>query len=249
MLELITYNYYHNKVFTTDFKLFCKLYKWNIGLYSLLALRKKICAFVFGMIGIALLIFIKPILYGLVFIDLSLLFINIHIREITKAIKFNKAGLKTPAQKRAYQIEGFIRRFISINGKALGPKEWKAIREYDIDLYNNLLSNECNHCCYYYSLEIARIIRDSTLMWGAVEEPFKDGHKYYAHAVILRNGYIYDSNMRQSIKYEDFAKFYKFKLYKQCNYDEYSQEDFRKLQRAEFRKWCEDNNVLDYEKF
>ena len=84
-----------------------------------------------------------------------------------------------------------------------------------VENINDLLSDECHHCCYYYSLEIARIIKDSILIWGAIEEPFEDGHNYYAHAVILRNGYIYDSNMRQSEKYEDFTKLYKFKLYKQ----------------------------------
>ena len=146
-------------------------------------------------------------------------------------------------------MEQFIKKFVSMNGRALGKKEWKAIKKYDIDLYNNLLSNECNHCCYYYSLKIARIIKDSTLIWGAMEDPFDEGLSYYAHAVIYRNGYIYDSNMRQSEKYEDFIKLYKFKLYKQWKYDEYSKEDFRESERAEFRRWCKENNVLKYEKF
>ena len=143
----------------------------------------------------------------------------------------------------------FIKKFVSTNGKALGKKEWKAIKEYDIGLYHDLLSDECDHCCYYYSLEIARVIKDSILLWGAVEDPFEDGHNYYAHAVILRNGYIYDSNMHQSIKYEDFIKLYKFKLYKQWNYGEYSRKDFRKSERAEFRRWCKENNVSCYEMF
>ena len=60
---------------------------------------------------------------------------------------------------------------------------------------------------------------------------------------------IYDSNMHQSEKYEDFIKLYKFKTYKQWSYDEYSREDFRKSEQAEFRKWCEENNVLVYQKF
>ena len=86
-------------------------------------------------------------------------------------------------------------------------------------------------------------------MWGAIENLFEEGHIYYAHAVILRNGYIYDSNMRQSDNYKDFIKLYNFKLYKQWNYDEYSKKDFRESERNDFRNWCIKNNVKDFEMF
>ena len=155
----------------------------------------------------------------------------------------------TPKQIRTKKLEQFIRKLVTQNGGALGKKEWKVIKKADSKLYNDLLCEDCNHWCYYYSLEIAKIIKDSILIWGAVEDPFEEGHKYYAHAVILRNGYIYDSNMRQSAKYEDFIKLFKFKLYKQWDYPEYSRNNFRASEREEFRKWCKENNVLKYRGF
>lgn len=249
MLKFIMRTFYHDKIYTTEPELFYKLYKWHCGLFTLLSLRRMLGVAIFGVIGTIWLIFIKPRIYGLGFIDVGLILLCLELREAKKTMKFNTVGMRTPSQIRTLRMEQFIKKFVSTNGRALGKKEWKAIKEYDVGLYNDLLSDECHHCCYYYSLEIARIIKDSTLIWGAIEEPFEDGHNYYAHAVILRNGYIYDSNMRQSEKYEEFIKLYKFKLYKQWNYDEYSRKDFRESERAEFRKWCKENNVSVYEKF
>lgn len=246
MLKFIMWAFYNDKIYTTESKLFYKLYKWHCGLFTLLSLRRHLCTIIFFIIGISWLIFIKPRFLGLNFISIAMLLSSIELREIKK---FNESGTITPAQKRTLRIEHFIRKIVSTNGRALGRKEWKKIKQYDIDLYNYLLCNKCHHCCYVCSLEIAKIIKDSILVWGAIEEPFEDGHNYYAHTVILRNGYIYDSNRRQSDKYENFIKFYKFKLYKQWKYDEYSQRDFRESERADFRKWCKENNVLAYEKF
>ena len=249
MLKFLVRYGYRNQIHTDEPELFYKLYKWVCGLFTLISLRRIIGTIIFCIIGIMWMIFIKPRIYGLAFVDVGLLIFILETRELKKQAKFNALGMKTPAQIRTIHIEDFIRRHVSTNGKALGKKEWKAIKNHDIGLYNDLLSDECNHCCYFYSLEIARIIKDSILIWGAVEEPFEEGHIFYAHAIILRNGYVYDSNMRQSAKYEDFVKLYKFKTYKQWNYDEYSQENFRASERAEFREWCKENNVLVYEKF
>lgn len=249
MLKLIMNIFYHKKIYTTEYKLFDKLYKWHCGLYTILALRRIIGSIISGAIGIVWLIFIKPRIYGLLFVDLFLLLNALDARELRKSMKFSELGMETPSQIRTFKMECCIKKFITTNGRALGKKEWKTIKEYDISLYNDLLSYKCHHKCYYYSLEIAKVIKDSILIWGAIDEPFEEGHNLNAHAIILRNRYIYDSNMRQSIKYEDFIRLYKFKLYKQWNYNEYSKKYFREAERAEFREWCKKNKVLDYEEF
>ena len=249
MLKFLVRCGYHNLIYTDEPELFYDLYKWIGGLFILILLRRIIGAIIFCIIGIVCIIFIKPRTYGLIPGDVGLILIVLEIREIRKQIKINKNGEKTPAQIRTSNLVSFIRRYVSINGNALGRKEWKKIKEHNNSLYNELLCNKCNHCCYYYSLEIAKIIRDSILIWGAIKDPFEEEEKYYAHAIILRNGYIYDSNMRQSVKYENFVKVFKLKIYKKWNDNEYVNEDFRVNERAEFRKWCEKNDVLVYERF
>lgn len=249
MLKLIMRIFYHDKIYTTETDIFYEMYKYICGIYILLSLCRNLCIIILILIGIVLSFFIKFRTIGLVFINIGIVLFILKLREQEKYIEYHLLGIRTPAEKRRDRIVYFIIKCICLNGKALGKKEWKTIKHQNIELYHDLLSEKCLHRCYFYSLEIARIIKDSFLIWGAIEEPFYDEHKYYAHAVILRNGYIYDSNMLQSEKYEDFIKLYKFKLYKWWNYNIYSQIDFRETEREAFRKWCRENNVYEFEEF
>lgn len=249
MLKFIMRKYYRDRIYTDEPELFYKIYQWHCGLFTLLSLRNILGIIICCSIAICWLIFIKPRIYGLVFIEIALILFILEMNEAIKQRKLENTEKMTPKQIRTIKMEQFIRKFVSQNGRALGKREWRAIKKSDSKLYNDLLCENCNHCCYHYSLEIAKIIKDSILIWCAIEEPFEEGHKYYAHAVILRNGYIYDSNMRQSTKYVDFIKLYKCKLYKQWDYSEYSRNNFRASVRKEFRKWCKENNVLVYHKF
>lgn len=249
MLELVTKFFYYDKIYTAEPKLFYKLYKWQCGLYCLLTLRRFLGAIIFLFIGLILTISFPFEVYEFVFLGIFIILLYIDFNECKKILKYNSLNQRTPAQIRTTQTHQRIMKLISTNGKALGRKEWKAIKEHDITLYNDLLCDDCNHRCYFYSLEIAKIIPDCTLMWGSITCPVEPGNKQYAHAVILRNGYIYDSNMRQSEKYEDFQKLYDFKLYKEWHYQEYSKKDFRKSERINFIKWCINHHVLDYEEF
>ena len=249
MLEFLMRIFYKNVIYTDEPKLFYKIYKWNSGLHTFIMLFEKLVLIIFGLIAFVCSIFVKNIT---IVIILSVIFFIISILEILeskKRIEYNIMGLRTPGQIRIIKLKDFLKKFISLNGKALGRKEWEEIKKTDKGLYNDLLSDECEGACYFYSLDIALIIKDSILIWGGIDDPFIEGHNHYAHAVILRNGHIYDSNMYQSIKYEDFLKLYKFKTYKQWNYEQYSKKDFRDCERTEFRKWCKENNVLEYEKF
>ena len=250
MLKLLMRYCYKDQVYVDEKELFYEIYKWVCGLEIVISLRRIIYMIICMIVAIAFLFLgVSKLLIISCYILLEfLLFLWIR-QEQKKQARFNMAGMRTPSQIRAFFIEEWIRKYISKKGKALGKKEWKMIKESDIGLYNDLLCEECNHCCYFYSLEIAKIIKDSILIWGAIEDPFENTKKYYAHAFILRNGYIYDSNMRQSIKYEDFVKIFNFKLYKEWSYEDYSIDRFRDKERSNFRNWCKKNNVFAYEIF
>ena len=247
MLKLVMHFFYHDKIYTSEPRLFYKLYKWNCGMFTLLSLRKVIISLILSFIGIICLIFIKNKLYCLIFACISLLFVFLEIMDFKKT--YITGEKITPSQIRTLRVVEFIRKIVSTHGRALGRKEWNEIKKHDFSLYNDLLSDKCYRCCYFYSLEIAKIIKDSILLWGAIEDPFIEGNNHYAHAVIFRRGYIYDTNMRQSERFEDFVKLYNFKPYKQWTYDEYSQKNFRDSERLEFRKWCRKHNVLSYQLF
>lgn len=238
MLNLIMHYYYKYIIYTDEKEIFYNFYKWRCGLIILLRLRILASAITFLIIALIFLFLQKPI-YCLLSLNICMLLIFLELIERYFKVK----------ETISLKLENFIRKFVTMSGRALGWKEWKIIKQRSNNLYNELLCNECDRCCYYYSLAIARIIKDSVLIWGAVQEPFEDSNNYYAHAVILRNGYIYDSNMRQSEKLEDFIKLYKFKQYKQWTYDVFSQRNFRDIVRSDFVKWCKENNVKVYEMF
>ena len=125
MLKLLVRIFYHDKIYTDELKTFYKLYKWNMGLYTFLSLQKVIFMFLFGIVGIMWLLFIKPKVYGLTFIYISLILHTLDLTELKKRNKFNTIGIKTKDQIRLMHTEEFIRKIISQNGKALGKKEWK----------------------------------------------------------------------------------------------------------------------------
>ena len=150
---------------------------------------------------------------------------------------------------RAEKIHFFLMKYVTLNGKALKKDEWKKIKRKDKQLYKDLLSEECDNKCYIYSLEIARMFEDSILIWGAVHNIFSEKEYFCAHAVILRNGYVYDSNIHQSIKYEEYQKLFKLKVFKKYTSCEYLKSDFRVHERVDFRKWCKENNVIKCELF
>lgn len=244
MLELITFVFYHNYIYTDKKRLFCKLYKWRLGFPTLLDLRKKIGFCIACFVGVIWIIFFNPKLVSLCFFGAGFILFVMQKNEDNNVKNLNVVGIRTPAQKRTFVIEEAVRKLISLHGKALGPKEWNKIKKKDIGLYSDLLCDECNHYCYYYTLAIAKIIKDCTLIWGGIEEPTESGHHFYAHAIILRNGYVYDSNIRQSIKLKDYTKLYKLKIYKQWEYKEYSGISFYDREALYFADWCEENNVL-----
>ena len=246
MLKLLMKLFYKNLIYTDEKELFYKVYR-RFAIFNLIRMRKLVGVAFFCLFGIISIFFIRPWYIGILFVDIGLFLLILQMKEEQKNIQSKKKGIEPKALIRNKKIERHIKNFISQRGKALGKKEWKEIKNKDIDLYNELRSDESNHLCYYYSL--AKIIKDCTLIWGAVEEPFVEGKKFYAHAVVMRNGYIYDSNMSVSIKYEDFMQLYHFKTYKCWQYEKYSKENFRASERKEFRKWCLENGVLLYDKF
>ena len=239
--------FYKNLIYTDEKEMFYKVYK-RFAIFSLIRMRKLVGTVFFCLSGIISTFFVRPWYIGILFIDIGMFLLLLQMKEDQKNIESKKKGNRAKSTQQKQKNRTTYKKFYKSKRQS-SKKEWKKIKNKDINLYNDLRSDKCNHRCYYYSLAIAKIIKDCTLIWGAAEEPFVEGKKFYAHAVVMRNGYIYDSNMSVSVKYEDFMQLYHFKTYKCWQYEEYSKENFRASEREEFRKWCFDNNVLAYSEF
>ena len=95
-------------------------------------------------------------------------------------------------------IDFFLKLFTLCNNKVISIKDWKKIKQKDKGFFLDLISNFSEQQCYYYSLELALILKDVNLVWSSITDPID--LNCYAHAFIEKNGYVYDSNARISYK-------------------------------------------------
>ncbi|MBE5821061.1 MAG: hypothetical protein E7311_00545 [Clostridiales bacterium] len=265
MLAAVTKFFYKDDIYTDELDLFAQMYKLECGLYTFLIYRYIVLSMICTIFSVIFILFkFKIVGYLLLFIAYFFVLLewlkkkNMEkVAEIEDKVgkgNFDYTLIKKRKHKdfidRTHKITDFIRKIVVISGsKAVTRKEWKKIKKYDKWFYEELLSNESNHLCYYYSLELARILKDVTLVWGAVTDVFEEDMPLYAHAFIMKGEYIYDTNRRTTFKFEDYAKLCNFKIYKKWNYPEYSIDDFRSKNREGFANWCKQNNVKDYNRF
>lgn len=153
-----------------------------------------------------------------------------------------------PNKVERFLERNIIRYFATQKGNALNKEDFKVIKKQDPRLYYTITSDYCACKCYYYAREIALLFPDSKLIYCAATNPFKE-EEIFAHAVLERNGEIYDTNRRMSYKIEDYEKIFKLQIYKKWTYDEFSKEVFQEEVREDFRKWCQENNVQSYHLF
>ena len=146
-------------------------------------------------------------------------------------------------------LERNIRRyFVTPKGNALSKDDFKVIKKQNPRLYWEITSDYCMGICYLYARDIALLFPDSKLIYCAATNPFEQNH-VFAHAVLERNGEIYDTNRRMSYKIEDYEKIFKVQIYKKWNYDEFCKDDFQERVGDDFRRWCQENNVKSYHLF
>jgi len=144
-------------------------------------------------------------------------------------------------------INFFFNLFTVYTNKVISIKIWKKIKSECKELYLDLTSESCEGFCYYYSLVLGLIHKDVDLIWGSCYD--SKSRQHYAHAFIVKNEYVYDSNQRLSYKFDDYAKANNLKIYRRWKYSEYNTKNFRSSVREDFRKWCEENKVKSYSNF
>lgn len=146
-------------------------------------------------------------------------------------------------------LERNIRRyFVTPKGNALNEVDFKVIKKQKPRLYWEITSDYCEGACYLYAREIALLFRDAKLIYCAAVNPFEPD-QVFAHAVLERNGEIYDTNRRMSYKIEDYEKIFNVHIYKKWTYDEFCKDDFQEGVRDEFIRWCQENSVKSYHRF
>jgi len=118
------------------------------------------------------------------------------------------------------------------------------VKRKDKAFYKYLQTEECRGECYRCSFKLAYLLNDSKvkILWFAATA-FGDTERY-GHAVLVKNGYILDTNTRKSYKKEKYLKALNAEIFYEYSLEEYLLvETPWDLKWDEFGKWCEERNV------
>lgn len=155
-----------------------------------------------------------------------------------------------PLKRSFYEIrtmaiqDWIVRHFVTFKS-VISKKEWKKIKKADRELYHDLTVNKHEQVCYGYSLDIARILENVQVLYGSIRNPITK--EISAHAVILKDGQIFDSLLLRSFSLEDYKKVFHLQIYKIWNHNEFCAKDFSKKVKVDFVDWCKLNEVKGYE--
>ena len=118
------------------------------------------------------------------------------------------------------------------------------LKKFDKEFYQHIQTEECNNQCYRCSFKLAYLLNDSKvkILWIS-GTPFDDEDRY-GHAVLVKNGYILDTNTRRSYKRKKYLKAMQAEIFYEYSLEEYSRVDTPwELKWDEFGIWCEERNV------
>lgn len=128
------------------------------------------------------------------------------------------------------------------NGHVVSFKDWLHIKKKSKKLYEHLRSDYCNHHCYDATLQLAKALNnpDIKVLWISISLLGKK----VGHAVLEKNGRIYDSNNRRTYKKEKYFKCLKVEIFKEFPINVYqTASNFSMLGWEEFGKWCQEHGV------
>lgn len=128
-------------------------------------------------------------------------------------------------------------------GPVITKKDWERIKKKNPKLYRKANSKASLCHCYDYSRKLAMYLKNAKLMYCATIH-HEDGKT--AHAVILKNGYVYDTNLRQHVELEYYVELLDVIVYRTFSKSEYQDEDFFDNIKDDFASWCRQNDVTEY---
>lgn len=139
-------------------------------------------------------------------------------------------------------LEIILRRY-GRYGPVITKKDWERIKRKNPRLYRKANSKASLCHCYEYSRKLAMYIKDAKLMYCATIH-HEDGKT--AHAVILKNGYVYDTNLRQHVELKYYVELLDVLVYRTFSKSEFKNKDFFDNIKDDFAFWCRQNNVTEY---
>lgn len=130
--------------------------------------------------------------------------------------------------------------FFARYGRVVSKDDWKQIKKKNKKSYKFILSKKYFGNCYYVSWILALHIEDAKIMYCSVAA--KEGGQT-AHAVVVKNNCVYDTNKKKHFDYDEYIKMSKAEVYKIFDKDVYAKKSFFDDIRQDFVDWCAERNV------
>lgn len=244
MLKNIVKFSYKNKVGTDIIDIFADYFKYEIGVELLLNLRMVLYIIVSFIVSICFYINDKEFACW-VTVGATILFQLYNLRDVYKHMFYGTPRFIW----RSRQISNWILGHHILTKQFLSKEEWNIVIKTNGLLYSRLVSGYSGGLCYTCALELALQIDNAYLVYAGIGVPDDKKEKHYAHAFVIRNGEVFDTNFRRSFNEEDYYKLFDVKVYHKWNYDEYSEINFKKKVSKDFHNWCEENQIRSYQYF
>lgn len=130
--------------------------------------------------------------------------------------------------------------FFGKNGNVISKRDWKAIKKKTPQLYNDLWkSNKSEGHCYYYSRELAMQIEESLLLYLSI----KKEDEYISHAVVVKDGCVFDTNIKIHFELDEYIRLNKGVVYKMFSREEFEKDDFFENIRPKLMDYCKEHGV------
>ena len=125
-------------------------------------------------------------------------------------------------------------------GKVVSKEDWDRIRRVDKKLYDFINDERNIGHCYYMSWVLALLIEDASIMYCSANsvEGIRTGH-----ATVIKNGYVYDTNLQRHFELKEYLEMYEVEIYKVFTKREYQSKDFFDSIRKDFIAWCQEQGA------
>ena len=243
MLKKLVKRYSYGHVDDDILDLYSEYFKFEVGIELLL--RYRISLYIGFMLALAIDFYYINVLLACIALCCCVFYIGYTIEDFRKHRYLGNPKSFRRAHKMTNWIMGHIVLKKQLNA-FLTKKEIDSVKKCK-KLYCSLIDGSSIGLCYTCALEFAMQINDAYLVYAGIKVPGKD--MICAHAFVLKDGKIFDTNRRTTISIEDYYTLYKVKEYRIWSYEEYSDPNFRECVSKDFHNWCKENQVCKYRYF
>ncbi len=133
-----------------------------------------------------------------------------------------------------------FKHFFARYGRVVSKDDWKRIKRKNKDAYKFIWDKKNIGHCYVVAWVLALFLEDAKVMYCSV--PCKEGGQT-AHAVVVKNNCIYDTNLRMHFDFDEYIEMNKAEVYQIFEEEVYCKKSFFDDVRQDFKNWCAERSV------